>query len=671
MKSRLSTIGVEGLAADGQTIETTRPLEGLTTRDPSDPSIALLDGWATVADVLSFYQERNANEGYLRTATERRSVLELSRLVGYVPRPGVAASVYLAYTVDDRQVDPTVIATGAAVQSIPGPGETAQVFETGEDLEARRLWNNLQVRRTKPQHITLDNVLSLANLFIAGPTTTLKKGDPLLFVFGADGDPSVLRRVLEVGTATEDGKIDITLVPVPVAVVATVPSLAALVAGFLPLTELDDATRPAGEEANTILQKTYLGDYSDDPAGWAAAILRAPDVAIADHVLGEIKQFGVAVQAILDAITTRGPDSSTNPEQFVTQLLQPVVPQVANTLQLRRDLKSSFLTGADTSPQVLVNLAPVLKDSYYTAWSNAQVKTAPVALIGIYALRVSASLFGASVSKQPTYYGIDDPNHRAGELKPQSEWQEWALESDEDAKVLYLDQPSDAILPQSYALVQHVKSGEVDRHAFRVTRVDAVQRTAYGISGKSTRLTLTSDWWDPSTDDKQDPSKDGMAVLRSTLVLAQSEPLTLTETPIEGDVSGQAIELGDLYRELVSGRWVIFSGERADIPGVTGVHVSELLMISGLEHAYDPNLPGDKTHTTLHLATVTAYAYKRDTPHDLRQRRACHARRDAQRGPRQRRRGAEPAGVHAQAAAADIRLRTDVRGKRTVRCTSM
>src|SRR5712691_3392342 len=74
-------------------------LNGLTTRDDDDPSIALLDSWATVLDVLTFYQERIANEGYLRTATERRSVLELARLVGYRLRPGISSSVYLAFTV--------------------------------------------------------------------------------------------------------------------------------------------------------------------------------------------------------------------------------------------------------------------------------------------------------------------------------------------------------------------------------------------------------------------------------------------------------------------------------------------------------------------------------------------------------------------------------------------
>ncbi|HSD47051.1 MAG TPA: hypothetical protein VLB87_10515, partial [Pyrinomonadaceae bacterium] len=69
MKARLANMIVEAPGADGQTIETFYPLQDLTTRDPSDPAIALLDAWATVGDVLTFYQERIANEGYLRTAT--------------------------------------------------------------------------------------------------------------------------------------------------------------------------------------------------------------------------------------------------------------------------------------------------------------------------------------------------------------------------------------------------------------------------------------------------------------------------------------------------------------------------------------------------------------------------------------------------------------------------
>jgi hypothetical protein len=76
-------------------------LRALTTRADEDFTVALLDAWAVVGDVLTFYQERIANESYLRTATERLSVAELARLIGYRLRPGVSASVYLAFTVED------------------------------------------------------------------------------------------------------------------------------------------------------------------------------------------------------------------------------------------------------------------------------------------------------------------------------------------------------------------------------------------------------------------------------------------------------------------------------------------------------------------------------------------------------------------------------------------
>ena len=84
--------------------------------------------------MLTFYQERIANEGYLRTATERRSVLELARLVGYEPRPGVAASVFLAYTLDDTVSGEVLIPAGSQAQSVPGPGEIPQLFETSQPL---------------------------------------------------------------------------------------------------------------------------------------------------------------------------------------------------------------------------------------------------------------------------------------------------------------------------------------------------------------------------------------------------------------------------------------------------------------------------------------------------------------------------------------------------------
>ena len=158
-------------------------LAGLRTREADDAAMALLDAWAVGADVLTFYQERIANEGYLRTATERRSVLELARLVDYKPRPGVAASVYLAYTID-KGTDPTIIPAGAKAQSIPAPGEQMQTFETSEDLEARYAWNALKPRQSLPQNITSANAAALDELWVQGTDTRLKLNDRLLFVFG-------------------------------------------------------------------------------------------------------------------------------------------------------------------------------------------------------------------------------------------------------------------------------------------------------------------------------------------------------------------------------------------------------------------------------------------------------------------------------------------------------
>jgi hypothetical protein len=96
-------------------------LRGLNTRDDDDFAVALLDGWAMVADVLTFYQERIANEFYLRTATERGSLLELARLIGYEPRPGVAASTYLAFKLEEAPGSPrtATVEAGTKVQSLP------------------------------------------------------------------------------------------------------------------------------------------------------------------------------------------------------------------------------------------------------------------------------------------------------------------------------------------------------------------------------------------------------------------------------------------------------------------------------------------------------------------------------------------------------------------------
>jgi hypothetical protein len=159
----------------------TRPaLQNLKTREDDDFSIALLDATATMADVLTFYQERIANESYLRTALERRSLLELARLIGYEPRPGVAASAFLAFTMDEAPGAPleTTVDIGAKVQSVPGPNEKPQTFETVEKITARVGWNAIKPQITQ----TFVPQFGDTHVYLKGTATNLKPGDAILLV---------------------------------------------------------------------------------------------------------------------------------------------------------------------------------------------------------------------------------------------------------------------------------------------------------------------------------------------------------------------------------------------------------------------------------------------------------------------------------------------------------
>ncbi len=161
-----------------------RPLSALEVEDLQDPVVAFLDTWAVVADILAFYQERIANEGYLRTAVERRSLLELAHLVGQEPGPGVSAGVFLVFTVEDAPGSPVtaLVPKGTRVQSIPGQDELPQTFETVEDLTARAELNAVKLRQTRPQTLA-----GARELFLDGVATRLSPGDPLLLVV-SDGE---------------------------------------------------------------------------------------------------------------------------------------------------------------------------------------------------------------------------------------------------------------------------------------------------------------------------------------------------------------------------------------------------------------------------------------------------------------------------------------------------
>ena len=611
MKARLSTMEFDAPGADGQTLETFRPLTGLTTRDASDPAIALLDGWATVADVLTFYQERIANEGYLRTATERRSVLELARLVGYTLRPGVAATVYLAYTLEDKQADPVEIPLGARAQSIPGPDERPQSFETSEKIVARAAWNSLQIRLTRPPDITLGNVFELESFHVAGTDTNLKKGDALLFLYGTGERQQVVRTIAGVEGEFAEKRTLLRLAPLPIGTAGALPKLDAFIqaATTVALTDTSGEAQNLIKRAEAIRDETYLGGPTPPPLQWADAILQAANDNPSDELgaLLETLQTEVA-KAVADASQTDDIEV-TSTDDFVDKLLEEPNEQFRHSARLPRTLSKAFGAGSDAQAQLLVNLAPRLKESYYTAWANAEVNAASSPLQGVYALRVHATVFGANAPKRPTYT-IND-NTGSMEVNPPEQWTELPLESDETDNSVFLDNAYDSVLADSFVVIETVTGTHSPalHRLFRTVKTNSSgPRAAYGIAGKSSKLTFEEPWRDLG--DKGDFD---LGDFRTTSIFAQSEPLTVLESPIAADVSGAELELAALYDGLVSGRWIIVSGERADIPQVAGVMTSELLMISGLRQDFDSELPGDKTHTTLLLATPTAYTYKRET----------------------------------------------------------
>jgi len=178
-------------------------LQRLSTRDDDDPAIGLCDAWATVLDVLSFYQELIANEGYLRTATERCSVLELARSIGYELRPGVAAATYLAFLLETAEGAPPSarIGVGTKVQSVPGQDELPQIYETIEEIEARGEWNELRPLREKLEVPGF----GAKEIYLKGIANRLRPGDGLLMI-GAEREADAgcerwdFRRVKEVRT---------------------------------------------------------------------------------------------------------------------------------------------------------------------------------------------------------------------------------------------------------------------------------------------------------------------------------------------------------------------------------------------------------------------------------------------------------------------------------------
>lgn len=441
MLARLTTMSLPAPVGDEVQTEGPRPLLSLKTRDADDASIAFLDAWATVADVLTFYQERIANEGYLRTATERRSVTELANLVGYRPRPGVSASTHLAYTLEDK--GEVTIPAGAKAASTPGPGELPQTFETAEDLQARAEWNLLAPRQSRPQ--PLDKLRQGDwPLYLKGTSTNLKPNDPVLIDFGTASDSVALFRAVKVEPDDAAKRTKVTLrlwtdsgIPAPApqnggqTPPTTIAALKDIAARYRDTEEfgVNANTATAGRvlgHVDTLLENIDSGVTNDELRQRLEEVLPQlreehrlareggytklePWIGGLVEELNELSNrlpapapassSGISTTAamILGQTPSKtqaaaSKSSLSNVAKLLGALTKEPSSPPRSRQQLSKSVASAFSAASDNLPRLLGAFSPALGPAIYNAWANVPVTRSSPATV--YALRTRASAFG-------------------------------------------------------------------------------------------------------------------------------------------------------------------------------------------------------------------------------------------------------------------------------------
>jgi predicted phage baseplate assembly protein len=509
MLSRLSREGIEGAPNVLR-----YPLSALGTRSPGDPAIALLDAWSLVGDVLTFYQERLANEGYLRTATERRSILELAALIGYQLNPGVAANVHLAFQVDDAVGAPGVasVPKGMRVQSVPVPGALPQPFETGEEITARVEWNTLRPRQMRPQELAIR--------------------DGKLMMLG-----------LSVGLHPEAEDVDVSEIH-PLDLDLPLPPFGAI---------------KAAEVATVYLAGTNLSIKTGDVLLFVGKQTSAD---AKEHPLPKVVR-AVQVEDALDRtrIDLEGPQVKplgygTKLNQFAAVSLRPMG---LNSLSANAVAQATF------SEQALGAFAAAqgwgmtsLVSYYYHAFTLAAPKLKlPPAAPGAFAMRARAGFFGHNAPALVA--GTGTTGMQSQDLSTTNIWRT----GDADC---YLERTVSGISDNSWLILDLKKQ----LAAFRVTTAHEASLAQFGLSGKATGLVLDSG----TVKDDKYRVRDTTAHVQSERIALAQLPI---EAPIgKGTAEDLQLTLDRTVLNLRVGQFVALTGERADLTGVTASEIVTL-----------------------------------------------------------------------------------------------
>ncbi len=563
---------------------TPRPLATLTTRESSDSAVAFADAAACVADVLSFYQERIANEGFLRTATERRSLLELARAVGYELRPGVSASVHLVFTVEDAPGAPGVctIAAGSPVQSVPPQGKLPQVFETNDQLEARAEWNALRPRQTRPADLALVEAggpLRLALLYEQGALPASTEG--LL-----TGLASAALFRLDPGLP-----VDALVDALPVARIYLTEQASGIQAGELLLfvgknggTLKHLALRALEVESDAALRRVRIDlEPLPDPVVPAAPPTWGWRVPYNAAYLVSFGQAQIAsVPFTSNNITTTIANQSWQESELQAmiaiqgwssmQLVQTITASVAPAARPVAPEAGAFSFGArlgffgHNAPKWATLPRTNLRgDAYPAGWDEGD---GPSEIPPVNGLADSRSIW---VDSQ----GVD---HLSNTRYPPCH----AL----------LERPVPRLAPGSWMVFD---SPSVAASTYALYDARETARADFGLSGRAMALRLAGSSGAPLT---STPGQDFK--FRDTTAHVASRRQPLADLPIEASVAAgtRRIELSTMVLGLARGKVLALTGPRADLPGVDAAEIatiddvmhsagrSVLVLKEGLAHSY-------------------------------------------------------------------------------------
>ena len=151
-------------------------LDGWSAREPHDLGLMLVEMWAYVCDVVSFYDGAIAQESYLRTSRQRSSTRKLVDLLGYVPRPAVASYAVLAAQLTGRKT--VVLPAQAAFRSAEYGGHPPEVFELAAETKLHPLNNRWPVARAVARTLGGGSAdVSFVSLLLEPGTVRLGRGD--------------------------------------------------------------------------------------------------------------------------------------------------------------------------------------------------------------------------------------------------------------------------------------------------------------------------------------------------------------------------------------------------------------------------------------------------------------------------------------------------------------